>query len=315
MLPITLTKHSIGFYLMQAFGFIIISGIGFGISSGSAKKISGPEVTRIDYVFFAIGLVFVFLAFYIVIKYFRHTPNIKADESTITFGSNEVYQISDISDIQLSGKFPLRILFDFPMEATALHFKDGSRKYIYDDLYANSWQLKSFLEQIVVYKKPYEVSVPDMIAEEPDLAYMEVFKGNPAFSFRGIILWGLIGFMLYLTFFGGKPVDPKVTVFFIGLSIFLFLMISLSMNYFGLTSEYLIVKNHHFIWKKHFYKLSNIKEIVYETQPKATYALRLITRDFKTKKYAAGTLRAKHWLELMDKLQEKGKPRSTTLMI
>ena len=192
------------------------------------------------------------------------------------------------------------------MEGTALHFKDGTRRFFYDELYANAWQLKSFLEQTAVNKKPYEMRAPEMNTNDPDLTYMEVFKGNPVFSFRGIMLWGLIGFLIYLTFFGGKPIDPKVTMFFIGLSLFWFLAMSHAMNYFGLANDYLIIKNHHYFWKQHFYKLGDIKEIVFETHSKAPISLRLINKNFQTKVYPASTLHDKHWLELMDRLQEKG---------
>jgi hypothetical protein len=241
-----------------------------------------------------------------IIKYFKNTPRIKADESTIRFGANEVYQVSDITDIQLTGKVPFPMLLNFPMEGTALHFKDGTKKYFYDDLYSNVWELKSFLQQTVVNKKTYEVGVQEVNADIPDLTFMEVFKGHPVFSFRGIIFWVVMGFFISIMFFGRKPVDPRILVFFIGFSVFMFLLMSQSMNYFGLTSGYFVVKNHHLIWKTHLYKISDIKEIVFETHSKAPNSLRLITRDFKTKLYGAGTLHDKHWLELMDRLQEKG---------
>lgn len=78
------------------------------------------------------------------------------------------------------------------------------------------------------------------------------------------------------------------------------------MNYFGLSDDYLIVRNHNYIWKRHRYKLSEVREIVFETYPRATYCLRIISKNFQAKLYQAGTLHDKRWLELMRKLEEKG---------
>jgi len=135
---------------------------------------------------------------------------------------------------------------------------------------------------------------------------MEVFKGNPIFSFRGFMLWGLIGYMIFLTIQGPGLSDPRISIPLVGLSILWFLALSNHMNYFEVSDEHFIVRNHYFIWKKHFYRIDNIREIVFETQPNAPIGLRLIARDFRSTLYAAGTLKDSQWLSLMKNLQEKG---------
>ena len=78
------------------------------------------------------------------------------------------------------------------------------------------------------------------------------------------------------------------------------------MNYFVLTKDYLIVKNHNFLWQTKIYCLKDIKEIVYETQSKQPNSMRVITIDFKNKLYPAGTLRNKTWLEMKNRFEAKG---------
>ncbi len=135
MVPITLVRHPFNFYVMQALGFLIISGIGAGIGLGSAEGINSLDVKRSDYLFLAIGLVFVFLAFHMVIKYFKNAPLIKADESTITFRKGDVYSLKDVEHIHFTGKVPFPILLlNFPFEGTCILFNNGTKKYRIDNI-------------------------------------------------------------------------------------------------------------------------------------------------------------------------------------
>lgn len=47
------------------------------------------------------------------------------------------------------------------------------------------------------------------------------------------------------------------------------------------------------------------QEIVFETQGKMPNNLRVITKDFRTKLFRAGTLTDKTWLALKDRLESK----------
>ena len=78
------------------------------------------------------------------------------------------------------------------------------------------------------------------------------------------------------------------------------------MNYFLISNDYLIVKNHNHIWKEKIYHLSNIKEVVFESNGQQPNCMRIITKDFKNKLYPAGTLRGKTWLKMKKKLELKG---------
>lgn len=95
-------------------------------------------------------------------------------------------------------------------------------------------------------------------------------------------------------------------IFFGAFGTFWFVLQSWLMHYFGLTKDFLIVRNHNFIWKAKIYRLSDIKEIVFETQGKQPNCMRIITNNYKNKLYPAGTLRDKTWLNLKDKLEANG---------
>ncbi|WP_276345882.1 hypothetical protein [Daejeonella sp. JGW-45] len=305
MLPIIVVRRPWSFYFLQLLVFIIISGIGCGIASRAVLKInSAASLNRGDYLGLALGGVFVFLAVYMVFRYFKNAPSIIAGESSISFGGREVYALADILDIRFTGKVPLHVLWSFPVEGTRILLKNGTEKYIYDDFYPNTWELKSFLKQRVVDKKIYEPIVPQDATNNDDPESIVFFKGNPILSFSPIMAWTLIACASYLGYIMIQRGEPGVI--FIGLAAFLFLALSSSLNYFGLSNNYFIVRNHHFLWMRHAFRIENIKEIIFETTPRGPNRLRIITHDFRSKIYGASTLREKHWLALMNKLMDKG---------
>jgi hypothetical protein len=75
------------------------------------------------------------------------------------------------------------------------------------------------------------------------------------------------------------------------------------MNYFKVSQTFLVIKNHNLLWCTKAFRLSDIEEIVFETQGKMPNCLRVITKDFRNKLYLAGTLTDKTWLQLKDKLE------------
>jgi hypothetical protein len=53
------------------------------------------------------------------------------------------------------------------------------------------------------------------------------------------------------------------------------------------------------------YRLSDIREVVFELPYKMPVSLRIITNDFESKLYPAATLWSKKWIELKDELEKK----------
>lgn len=192
------------------------------------------------------------------------------------------------------------------MEASALYFKNGTVKYIYDDMYSNSWEIKSFIKQIVIDKNDTFEITDSIIKElESHNEFFEVFKGNPLTSMRGITLWGIIIFFAFIIL-SAKEITSLGIIIMPPFLLFIVIVSSRLMHYFKVSKNYFVVKNHNFIWKQHIYKIADLREIVFETQGKQPNSLRVITNDFKSKLYPAGTLRNKNWLELKKNLEKKG---------
>lgn len=243
------------------------------------------------------------LAFYTIYRYYKNAPAIQVDIQTISFGK-ETFSLCDLQQIAFTGKRNFPYVISFPMEAATLQFSDGRIKYIFDDMYENAWQIKSFLKQVVIDKKSFaEQSTQRIDKSELDREWYDTFKGNQFTSLRGISLWGLVGLFLYMLITGSKTPTKGLLIFFVVFCAFWFFFHSWLMHYFKVSQNYFVVKNHNLFWKRKAYSVHDIQEIVFETQGKMPNCLRVITKDFRNKLYPAGTLRNKTWLALKDKLE------------
>jgi ABC-type multidrug transport system fused ATPase/permease subunit len=244
------------------------------------------------------------IAGYSVYRYFKNAPNIILDKNNITF-NKQTYSIADINEVTLTGKHPFKYGFNFPMEAVTITFNTNETKYIFDEMYSNTWEIKSFLKQVVIDNKyffdPSEYTV-DIHALT--LEFFETYKGPVLTSLRGISLWGVIGFFAFILVYGAQPIPKGYFVGLFCISIIWFLLHVNLLNYFQVSDNYFVVRNHNFFWTKKAYYLKDIEEVVFETQGKMPNCLRIITKNYKNKLYPASTLRDKTWLELKDKLEK-----------
>jgi len=120
----------------------------------------------------------------------------------------------------------------------------------------------------------------------------KVYKGNGLINLNTILL---IGCFLYCFIFVynqliEKPLLSGVfilpTLFFIGFGF--------QMNYFIIDNESFIIKNHFFPWKKKTFFFNDILEMDIEEPNKRSKSLRILTKDFQSKLYSAGSLRQKN---------------------
>ncbi len=240
---------------------------------------------------------------YSLYRYIKNAPKITLDKEFITF-NNQTFSISDIKKVTLTGKRPFKYALNFPMEAATLTFNSGETQYIFDDMYSNSREIKSFLKQVVIDKKDFFEPTENQIdINSVNNDYYETYKGTVITSLRGISLWGLIGFFSYMLLNNNKPTTTGLLIVFFCFLFFWFLFHTYLMNYFQVSDNFFVVRNHNFFWTKKPYNIKDIKEVVFETQGKMPNCLRIITKDFRNKLYPAGTLRDKTWLELKDKLE------------
>jgi hypothetical protein len=299
-------RHPIKFYLTTGLTFLFINALGALMIFVFVDAFRKGHPQNGDYAILLVGLAFIMLAFYTVWRYFKNTPLISIDASTITFGY-ENYQLADIDKIKLTGKVPFMFIIPFMMEGIELKFNKGTVKYIYDDMYANTWQMKSLLDRMIIQKKGFKL--PEDKRTNPDkgsLFNIQYFKGNLWTSMRGISLYGVIGFLLFITFqtrdnqsFGFVAFAIVFCLFWLGLHAWM-------MHYIGLNEKCLIVKNHISIWWQRVYPLDDIKEIVFESEGRRPNCMRVITKDYRHRVYPAATLRDKTWLDFKKHLEKRG---------
>jgi hypothetical protein len=305
MTTITTKRHPLKFYGSVAFGTIFLCGLGTLILFASIDILQKENPATKEYFMPVFSLALYLLAFSLLYAYWKNSPKIILDRQTIKIGG-DTFNLKDVKDIALTGKMPFKFIITFPMEGTAILFNDGTEKILFDDMYSNSSEIKLFLERVVIKKQDFNHdSIKEISKDAIRFENEETFKGNQFTSLRGISLWGLIGFFTFLLISKRQNPPLGLLIFFGAFGTFWFVLHSWLMHYFGLTKDYLIVRNHNFFWKVKIFRLTDIKEVVYETQGKQPNCMRIITNDFRNKLYPAGTLRDKTWLDLKDKLEAK----------
>jgi hypothetical protein len=302
MITIVSKRHLLKFYFSIIFATLFFIALATGLLFIYNKSADSGQLKAKEKLLPIIGVAIYVFAGYSLYRYIKNAPKITLDNDFITF-NNQTYSISDIKKVTFTGKRPFNYVVDFPKEAATLTFKNNEIKYIFDDMYSNSWEIKLFLKQVVIDKKNfgYNNSTIDKDAVASD--FYETFKGNQFTSLRGISLWGLIGFFTFMQLNNNRPNTVALTIFLIGFSTFWFIANSYFMHYIQVSGNFLVVRNHNFFWMKKAYNIRDIKEIVFETQGKMPNCLRVITKDFRNKLYPAGTLRDENWLALKEKLE------------
>lgn len=269
------------------------------------KEYKTNDLQNKDFFLPIIGVGIYIIGFLFIKSYTKNSPKLIVDNEKIII-KDKTYYWKNIKQINITGKIGFGP-FNYPMEATTLIFTNNVEKYIFDDLYSNSWELKSFIKQIILDKKDkFEIEEYKISKNEIEKEHFEEFKGNPIFSFRGIMLWSLIILFVGMMIFSKSKIsNMKGLIFLIPICTFWFAFNSYCMHYFELSKNFFVVRNHYFWWIKDIYKNSQIEIIVYESQPKQPNNLRIITKNYRRKIYPAGTLNDKKWLEMKIELERK----------
>ena len=296
-------RHKLNFYLTVTLGSLAFLAMGTGLLIVYVKHSRSGQLSDKEQLmpFLSIGLFF--LTLYTIYRYYKNTPIIGIDSTGISF-NNDRFLFSDLVYIELTGKRNFPYVVPFLMEASTLTFKSGQTKYMFDSMYENSWQLKLFLQQVIIEKGDFfHISTDKVEQPELDGEFYDTFKGNQLFSFRGVLLWGAIVFFTYAAFTTTTTRKTASLAVYIFFTLLWLILHSLFMNYFKVSQSFLVIKNQNLFWRRKAYRLSDIVEVVFETQGKMPNCLRVITRDFRSRLYPAATLRDKTWLELKDKLE------------
>ena len=179
---ITTKRHLFKFYFSIAFVTFVFLALGFlSLFSFHGFYMNGTLEFK-NYFLPILGVGCLIMPIYSIYQYFKNAPTISIDLEKITFQflvNDMSYRLSDIEVIQLTGKLPFRYIVRFPMEGTLLMFKDGRNVMIFDDMYSNSWQLKTFLEEVVIHKNAFRIH-DDITINESNIDWnnLYLFKGN-----------------------------------------------------------------------------------------------------------------------------------------
>lgn len=269
---------------------------------------------------FIVPIIFLPFAVYSIYYLLSRFPQLTIDKTGITFSTifkTKNYQWNEVEDIELTGKQFHKFLFaSMPIEATTFKFKDNSTLIFWADYYRNISDLRVVLERAdnLLRNKSKPLSSLDFGISRQTYSDTEVgfstedeYNGNHFLTFNGLLFYGFLIFigymilqkpMVFLTNYGALLSISFATLVLCG-------TLSYQLHYFILTDKFLIVKNSIWFWRKDIYSLDNIREVVFETPHRLSTSMRVITKDFKTKLYPAGSLKDKTWKLLREKLKSR----------
>ena len=151
---ITTKRHPLKFYASIAFLTLFLFGLGTLLLFVSIDILQKENPATKLYFMPVFSLAFFLLAFSMLYAYWKNSPKITLDKHSIEIG-NETFNLKDVKDIALTGKMPFKCIITFPMEGTAILFNDGTEKFLFDDMYSNSSEIKLFLERVVIKKQDF----------------------------------------------------------------------------------------------------------------------------------------------------------------
>lgn len=265
-------------------------------------------------------LILVFIAY--CIRYMTiNFPKVVIGKSGISFSTyfkKEFYSWNEIASIRITGKEKLSFLFaSMPIEATTINLKNGMQKYIWADNYSNISEIRILLDKaakLLLENKTemnsldFKINRTRKIVNQTNFKNKIEFNGNHFLSANGLLFYGFIVFVLFM--FLQNPArminNYKALLFVIIIGTVMCGIASFKMHYFIITEKYIIVKNNIWFWFNKGYEIENIKELVIEAPHNQSTSLRIITNDFQSKIYQAGSLRSSTWTEMKVYLLKKG---------
>ena len=249
-------------------------------------------------------IIFPILSLFLFYSTFQKSPRILFDDEFITaryLFSEKAYRWSSITDIYLSRKENYMLQ---AMEATSIIFDNEDKLSIWQDVYSNCEEMRSYISQKSSAK--IRDPRPNIVSSNLQSITRRRYSGNVYTSFNTLLVVGMAIFMFIST--KGKAKSEILILIPIGFIILLFLGVGTQMNYFLIDDGCLFIKNHYFPWVNKQVKLEDIVEVDIETPNKRSTGLRIITKDFKSKIYGAGSLRSGNWDDLLNELKLIGIP-------
>lgn len=271
---------------------MIIGGL-FGIANSKSY-----ETKRI----FGLSILVVFIP-YMIYLFFKRAPRFSLDENfiEIQYPFNKFqYSWSQVLDVDFHTKADYTILFIArSLEAMTLTFDDGRTEFVWNDMYRNVAELRrSVAEQT---ENKFQV-IPAIRSKAPEASFChKKYAGNALLTFNSLTIIGIVSVFPFLSASNNAGLYAALTM-----GAFLFVFFGTQMYFFQIIANKLIIRNHYFFWIKKEIYLSEIEEAAVETPYKRSTSLRIITKDFCSIRYGAGSLRSRHWKELGEDLDSFG---------
>jgi hypothetical protein len=235
--------------------------------------------------------------------FFQKAPRVVFDPEFITaryVTGTKTRNWSSVTDIFLSRK---EGFLGQSLEATVVVFDNREKLILWQDLYRNLTQMRGFLAQKAAGK--IRDAVPDIKEKNLAVITRRRYAGNAYTSFNTLLIVGMIVFFIIAM---KHPKAESILFIPAGFVLLLFFGVGTQMNYFVIDNGFLIVRNHYFPWKNKRIDLRQIKEVDVETPNKRSTGLRVLSSDFSSRLYGAGTLRSNNWTELLNDLKLIGIP-------
>ncbi len=250
-------------------------------------------------------IIFPILSLFLFYSTFQKSPRILFDDEFITaryLFSEKIYDWSSISGhgyLSRKENYMLQA-----MEATSIIFDNGDKLSIWQDVYSNCEEMRSYISNKSSTK--IRDPRPNIVSSNLQSITRRRYSGNVYTSFNTLLVIGMAIFMWISI--KGKAKSEILLLIPIGFIILLFFGVGTQMNYFLIDERCLFIKNHYFPWINKQVRLEDIVEVDIETPNKRSTGLRIITKDFKSKIYGAGSLRSRNWDELLGDLKLIGIP-------
>lgn len=293
-------------HLVVLFTFSFLTALGlFMILYISKQALPGKSPIPV----YAFGFFSLFMGVYAVYVYLKQVPVIKLDKRGIKLTSlirHEEINWNDIKRVKTTGKASFKYLLPFPMEALTIHMNSGKKIVLFDEYYSNSFLIKQFISSYLK-TKVFPEPIHEKKVRHQDIRFekFNVVKGNAVFSFRGIIIWGMLLFFVFILIVKSSNIEKAIVPLSIIGSIW-YLFNGYLCHYFKLSDKYLVISNHYLPWISKRYCNEDIKEVVFETRHNMPNCLRIITHSFKTKLYPAGTLKDSDWKSIIPHMKKNG---------
>lgn len=298
--------------IVQIFVILVIGGLFFLLLGTFMIFMVAPEYPLPK----QLGLVVLGLGSYTfaigsAVNYFRSTPELTVtlDDICIKYIHKSVMiKTNDISEIHLNQKSEYKFLFfGMPMESTIIKLKNGTSFIFWDFLYDRFGRIKNAInlsidpnknQKLEELKKKKGSIIKPIDNRELTSEHFKSIKGNGIFNFYGLVLSVMLGAILYNMNEENMIRGIVIYLLFVGLSEY-------HLHYFRVSENYFQIRNFIWFWKSKTFRLQDIQEIIHEHPTKTPESIRVRLKNFHTTHLQpAGSYTEKHWLQLIDKLEE-----------